>query len=90
MTTYTAHCKFCEKKYIIKSKWVPGDILELIVLFRHFFHTLRYHRKDCGFKRLIRHFFKIWQTFFKCIGISLLILIKLILYPIYLLLDLLY
>lgn len=90
MTTYTAHCKFCEKKYEEKSEWIPGDILNFAIELKHFFHIIRHHYKECGFKKLTKAFFRIWKGFFKSIGIGLLILIKLILYPIYLLLDLLY
>lgn len=90
MTTCTAHCNFCGKKYVEKSEWIPGDILDLVIDIKHFFHVICYHYKECGFKKLIKAFFRIWKGIFKSIGISLLILIKIILYPIYLLLDLLY
>lgn len=90
MTTCTAHCKFCGKKYEEKSKWIPSDILDLVIDIKHFFHAIKYHYKECGFKKLAKAFFRIWEKIFKCIGIGLLILIKTILYPIYLLLDLLY
>ena len=90
MTTYTAHCKFCGKKYEIKSNWIPDEILDLIIDIKLFFHIIRHHYKECGFKKIVKAFFGIWKNIFKCIGISLLILIKVILYPIYLLLDLLY
>ena len=75
MTTCTGYCKFCGKKYKEKSKWLPGDILDLIIDIKHFFHAVRHHYKECGFK---------------CVGIGLLILVKVVLYPIYLLLSLLY
>ena len=90
MTTCTAHCKFCGKKYEEKSKWIPGDVLDLVIDIKHFVHTVRHHYKECGFKRLAKAFFRIWKGVFKSIGIGLLILIKIILYPIYSLLDLLY
>ena len=90
MTTYTAHCKFCGKRYEEKSDWFPDDILELVIDIKHFFHAIHHHYKECGFKKLAKAFFRIWEKVFKCIGIGLLILIKIILYPIYLLLDLLY
>lgn len=90
MTTCTARCKYCEKKYKEKSEWVPGDILDFIIDFKHFFHLIRHHYKECGSKKLTKAFFRILKGFFKSIGIGLLVLIKLILLPIYLLLDLLY
>ena len=90
MTTYTAHCKFCEKKYEIKSEWLPDGILDLVIEIKLFFHAIRHHYKKCSFKKIAKAFFKIWEGVFKCIGITLLLLIKIILYPIYLLLDLLY
>ena len=90
MTTYTTHCKFCGKKYEVKSEWLPDDILDLIIEIKLFFHAIRHHYKECGFKKIAKAFFKIWEGVFKCIGIILLFLIKIILYPIYLLLDLLY
>ena len=90
MATCTAHCKFCGKKYEIKTKWVPDDIINLIFYIKHFFHIIRHHYKELDFKKLIKAFFIIWKNVFKCIGISLLILIKIILFPIYWLLDLLY
>lgn len=90
MTTYTAHCKFCGKKYEVKSKWIPDNILDLVIDFKFFFHAIRHHYKECGFKKLAKAFFRIWKDVFKCIGIGLLILIMITLYPIYLLLDLLY
>ena len=90
MTTYTAHCKFCGKKYEIKSNWIPDEILDLIIEIKHFFHTIRHHYKECGFKKLAKAFFRILKNAFKCIGIALIDLIRVILYPIYFLLDLLY
>ena len=90
MHTYTANCKFCGKKYKKKSKWLPSEILELVIDFEHFFHAIRHHYKECGFKKLAKAFFRILWKMLKGIGIGLLILIKIILYPIYLLLDLLY
>ena len=48
MTTCTAHCKFCGKKYEEKSKWIPGDILDLVIDIKHFFHAIRHHYKDEG------------------------------------------
>ena len=90
MTTYTTHCKFCGKKYEVKSEWLPDDILDLVIEIKLFFHAIRHHYKECSFKKLTKTFFRIWKDVFKCIGIILLFLIKIILYPIYLLLDLLY
>ena len=90
MTTYTVHCKFCGKKYKVKSKWIPDNILDLVIDFKLFFHVIRHHYKECGFKKLAKAFFRIWKDVFKSIGTSFLILIKIILYPIYLLIDLLY
>ena len=90
MTTCTARCKFCGKEYKVKSEWIPGEILESIIDFKHFFHAIRHHYKECGFKKLTKAFFRIWQKVFKSIGIGLLIMVKLIFYPLYLLLDLLY
>ena len=90
MTIYTTHCKFCEKKYEIKSEWLPDDILDLVLEIKLFFHAIRHHYKECAFKKLVKAFFRICKDAFKCIGITLLLLIKIILYPIYLLLDLLY
>ena len=90
MTTYTIYCKFCGKKYEEKSEWIPDDILDLIIDIKFFFHLIHHHYKECGFKKFVKAFFKILVKFFKCVGIVLLILIKIILYPIYLLLNLLY
>ena len=90
MTIYTTHCKFCGKKYEVKSEWLPNDILDLVIDIKLFFHAIRYHYKECGFKKLTKTFFRIWKDVFKCIGIALLNLIRVILYPIYFLLDLLY
>ena len=90
MTTYTAHCKFCGKRYEEKSNWIPINILDLVIDIKLFFHVIHHHYKECGIKKLTKSFFKIWKKFLVCIGISLLILVKIILFPIYLLLDLLY
>lgn len=90
MTTYTTHCKFCGKKYEVKSKWVPDVILGLIIEIKLFFHVIRHHYKECGFKKLAKAFFRIWKKVFKCIIIGLLIVPMIILYPIYWLLSLLY
>lgn len=90
MTTCTVNCKFCGKKYEKKSKWLPSEIIELVIDFELFFHAIRHHYKECGFKRLVKAFFKILWKMLISVGIGLLILIKIILYPIYLLLDLLY
>ena len=90
MTTCTAHCKFCGKKYEVKSEWIPDDILDLVIDLKTLCHAIRHHYKECGFKKLAKAFFRIWKEVFKSIVIILLILIKIILYPIYLLIDLLY
>ena len=90
MTTYTAHCKFCGKKYEVKSEWTPGDILDLILDIKLFFHVVFHHYKELDFKKLIKTLFRILGKVLKSIGICLLILIKIILLPIYELLKLLY
>lgn len=90
MTTCTAYCKFCGKEYKVKSEWIPGEVLDLVIDFKHFFHAIRHHYKECGFKKFVKEFFRIWKGVFKSIGIGLLIIVKLIFYPLYLLLSLLY
>ena len=90
MTTYTAHCKYCGKKYEVKSEWIPDDILDLILDIKLFFHGVFHHCKELDFKKLIKTFFRILRKVLKVIGICLLILIKIILLPIYKLLNLLY
>lgn len=75
---------------VAKEEMDLETYLDLVIDIKHFFHAIRHHYKECGFKKLAKAFFRIWKKIFKCIGIGLLILIKIILYPIYLLLDLLY
>lgn len=90
MTTCTASCRFCDKQYKAKSKWIPGDILDLSIEWRHIFHVIFRHFKECSFKNLTKSFLKTLWDSIKCIGIIILLIIKLLLYPIYLLLSLLY
>ena len=63
MTTYTTHCKFCKKKYEIKSEWIPDDILSLVIEIKHFFHAIRHHYKEWVSRNLQKHFLKFGKMF---------------------------
>ena len=91
MKTNSAHCKFCGKKYEVKSEWLPWVILDFILEAKHFFHAVRYHAKECGFVKLFKAFCRIFIMLpIKSIFAFLWILIAIILYPLYALLRLLY
>lgn len=90
MKTYSAHCKFCDKKYVVKSKWLPDTVLVLSFEFQHFFHMLKHHRKKFTFKSFSRAIWTIVKRILILLGVCPLIIFKCLLYPLYLLLSLLY
>ena len=91
MRTNTAHCKFCGKKYEVKSEWLPWAMLDFILESKHFFHAVIHHSKECGFVKLFKAFVKIfiWR-FLKGVLSLVIIFLAIILYPLYALLRLLY
>jgi hypothetical protein len=90
MKTCSAHCKFCDKKYVVKSKWLPYTFLDLSIDFQHFFHMLKHHRKEFTFKSFSKAVWTIIKRFLISLGVGLLIIFKCLLYPLYLLLALIY
>lgn len=90
MKTYSAHCKFCDKKYVVKSKWLSDTVLILNFEFQHFFHMLKHHRKEFTFKSFSRAIWTIVKRILILLGICPLIILKYLLYPLYLLLALIY
>lgn len=91
MKTNTAHCKFCGKKYEVKSSWLPWAIMDFILEAKHFFHAIRHHAKECGFVKLFEAFCKIfiWRILKGALSLVT-IFLAIILYPLYALLSLLY
>ena len=90
MTTYTAHCKYCNKKFEVKSKWLPSSCLDLAMEVKGLCHAIAKHRKELA----ARAFFKSIGRMIKYFLISLIgfiiIPIGLLFYPLYLLLALFY
>ena len=90
MTIYTAYCKYCNKKFEVKSKWLPSACLDLAMEAKGFFHAIAKHRKELT----ARAFFKAIGRMIKYFLISLvgiiIIPIGLLFYPLYLLLALFY
>lgn len=90
MTTYTAHCKYCDKKFTVKSKWLPSACLNLAMETKGLIHGIAKHRENLTTKgtaktigRMIKHFL-ISLVWFIILPIALLF------YPLYLLLALFY
>lgn len=90
MTTYIAYCKYCNKKFEVKSKWLPSSCLDLAMETKGLFHGVAKHRKEITAKSFFKSVGRIIKYFLiSAVGIVL-IPIGLLFYPLYLLLALFY
>lgn len=90
MTTYTAHCKCCNKKFEVKSKWLPDAFLELAMETKVFSHAITKHRKELTAKIFFKSIGRMIKHFLFSLVWFIIIPIALLFYPLYLLLALFY
>lgn len=90
MTTYTAHCKYCNKKFEVKSKWLPSACLDLAMEVKGLCHAITKHRKEITTKSIFKTLGRIVKHFFISLVGIIIIPIGLLFYPLYLLLSLFY
>lgn len=90
MTTYTAHCKYCDKKFEVKSKWLPSSCLDLAMETKGFFHAIAKHRKELTARAFFKAIGRITKYFLISLVGIIIIPIGLLFYPLYLLLALFY
>lgn len=90
MTTYTAHCKHCNKKFEVKSKYLPSACLDLAMETKVFFHTIAKHRKELTAKAFFKTIGRMTKYFLISTVFFIFVPIGLLLYPLYLLLALFY
>lgn len=90
MTTYTARCKYCDKKFEVKSKWLPSACLDLAMETKAFFHAIAKHRKELTARAFFKAIGRIAKYFLISLAWFIVIPIALLFYPLYLLLALFY
>lgn len=90
MTTYTAHCKYCDKKFEVKSKWLPSACLNLAMEVKGLAHGIAKHRKKLTIKGTIKTIGRMIKYFLISVAWFIIIPIALLFYPLYLLLTLFY
>lgn len=90
MTTYTAHCKYCNKKFEVKSKWLPSACLDLTMEAKGFFHAIAKHRKELTARAFFKAIGRITKYFLISLVGFIIIPIGLLFYPLYRLLALFY
>lgn len=90
MTTYTAHCKYCNKKFEVKSKWLPMPCLDLAMEAKGLFHAIAKHSKELTAKAFFKAIGRMIKHFLISLAWFIVLPIALLFYPLYLLLALLY
>lgn len=90
MTTYTARCKYCNKKFEVKSKWLPTPCLDLAMETKAFFHAIAKHRKELTARAFFKTIGRMTKYFLISLAWFIIIPIALLFYPLYLLLALFY
>ena len=90
MTTYTAQCKHCNKKFEVKSKWLPSACLNLAMEVKGLLHGIAKHRKKLTVKGTIKTIGRITKYLLISALWFLIVPILLLFYPLYLLLSLIY
>jgi len=90
MTTYTAECKYCNKKFEVKSKWLPSACLDLIMEAKGLIHGIAKHRKKLTIKGTAKTIGRMIKHFLISLAWFIVLPIALLFYPLYLLLALLY
>ena len=90
MTTYTAYCKYCDKKFEVKSKWLPSACLDLIMEAKGFFHAIAKHRKELTAKTYFKAIGRMTKYFLISVIWFIILPIGLLFYPLFLLLSLFY
>ena len=90
MTTYTAHCKYCNKKFEVKSKWLPSACLDLVMETKGLSHAIAKHHKELAARAFFKAIGRITKYFLISLAWFIVIPIALLLYPLYLLLALFY
>ena len=90
MTTYTARCKYCNKKFEVKSKWLPTPCLDLAMESKGLFHAIAKHRKELTARAFFKAIGRITKYFLISTLSFLFLPIGLLFYPLYRLLALFY
>lgn len=70
MTTYTAECKYCNKKFEVKSKWLPSACLDLAMETKGLIHGIAKHRKKTYHQRHYQDYWKNDKAFFDFLGVA--------------------
>ena len=90
MTTYTAQCRYCNKKFTVKSKWLPSACLNLAMGVKGLIHGIVKHREKLTIKGTFKSIGRIIKYFLISLVWFIILPIGLLFYPLYLLLALFY
>lgn len=90
MTTYTAQCKHCGKKFEVKSKWLPSACLNLAMEVKGLTHGIAKHREKLTVKGTLKALGRMIKHLLISLVWFIIIPIALLFYPLYLLLTLFY
>ena len=89
-STYTMKCKFCNKNWEFKSSWLPVEIFEIFGIYVIFFHAVFHHPEEMYASRVLYYLKMMILEAFALIALVLLFILRVVLYPLYWLLEKLY
>ena len=83
-------CKICGKTWWHKSDWIPFELVDWIYNLLFLFHLIFHHFKELTFKNVIKGLWQVLRQFFCAILSLVFIVMRIVLYPFKMLIDLLY
>jgi hypothetical protein len=83
-------CNFCKAEKVYKSEWLPAEVLTVFMEVWFFFHVLKHHREYANFKRVGLLIKQIFSAAIVVVLLGVLIILRIVFYPLWLLLNELY
>ena len=87
---YNLKCRFCDKSWQLKSRWLSSEILEAFANLIIMFHALRYHPDVMTGKRFLYLVNQVFWSVAIIIIFFFITLLQIVFYPLWWLLDKLY
>ena len=84
------NCKVCGKTWWHKSNWIPFELVDWFYDILFFTHLIFHHPQDATFKRVMRNLYQILLHIVVAIMWIVVTTIRIIFYPFYWLISLLY
>ena len=83
-------CKFCGKTWRHRSNWIPFELVDWIYSILFLFHLIFHHLKELIFKNIVKGLWQVLRQFLCAVLFLIFTMVRIILYPFKLLVDLFY